>query len=143
MMKEDVRFGGILFIVGTLCCARYSFQYFIVVCLMRQPYRYIAAVGHAFVLFDFMGGVLSEVGIGKVWKEVEEKIAVDGFVGIDVFSGHLADLPDWKPQFIAPHAFRNDICIVTIIAAASTDSCIYWIGIVAETNKLLMADATT
>jgi len=32
--KEDVRFGGILFIVGALCCARYSFQYFFVVRFM-------------------------------------------------------------------------------------------------------------
>ena len=63
---------GILFIVGALCCARYSFQYFIVVRLMRQPCRHIAAVGHAFVLFDFMCGVLAEIGIGKVGKEVVE-----------------------------------------------------------------------
>ena len=44
--------------------------------LMRQPCRHIAAVGHAFVLFDFLRGILSEVGIGKVGKEVAEKVVV-------------------------------------------------------------------
>ena len=80
--------GGILFIVGALCCARYSFQYFIVVRFMRQPYCHIAAVGHAFVLFDFLRSILSEVGIGEVGKEVGKKIVIDGFVGVDVFGCH-------------------------------------------------------
>ena len=55
---------------------------------MWQPCRHIAAIGHAFVLFDFMHGILAEVGIGEVGEEVAEKIVVDGFVGIDVFGCH-------------------------------------------------------
>ena len=59
---------------------------------MWQPCRHIAAVGHAFVLFDFMCGVLAEVWIGEVGKEVGKKIAVDGFVRGDVFGCHRYDI---------------------------------------------------
>ena len=108
---------------------------------MRQPCCHIAAIGHAFVLFDFLCGFLSKVGIGNVGKKVADEVTVDGFMGVDVFRCHSADLPDRKPQFIAPHAFRNDICIVAIVTAARADSCIYWIGVVAETNEFLVANA--
>ena len=60
--------------------------------LMRQPYRHIAAVGHAFVLFDFWCGILAEVGIGKVGEKVAEEIVVDGIVVVDVFSGHQYEI---------------------------------------------------
>ena len=87
-MKEDVRFDGILFVIGALYCARYSVQYFFVVRFVRQPRRHIATVGRAFVLFDFMRRVLAEVGIGEVGKEVGKKIVIDGGVGVDVFGSH-------------------------------------------------------
>jgi len=35
---------------------------------MRQPCCHIAAVGHAFILFDFLRGILPEAEIGKVKK---------------------------------------------------------------------------
>ena len=80
------------FICIKLCgLSRKAFEficYLIVVLLMRKPCRYMAAVCHAFVLFNFLCGILSEVGIGEFGEEVADEVAVDGFAGIDVFRCH-------------------------------------------------------
>ena len=108
---------------------------------MRQPCRHIAAVGHAFVLFDFMCGLLSEVGIGKVGKEVGKQIAVDRFVGVDVFGVHSADQMHGKSGSHPLDSGRNDHSIVADIAAARAGISIYRIRIVAVSIVFLATDA--
>jgi len=43
----------------------------------------MAAVCHAFVLRDFMCGILAEVGIGEFGEEVGDEIAVNRFIRVD------------------------------------------------------------
>ena len=48
----------------------------------------MATGGHALILFDLLRGILPEMGIGEFGKEVANEIAVERFVGVNVFGCH-------------------------------------------------------
>ena len=68
--------------------------------LIWKPRRHIAAVGHAFILFDFLCRFLLEMRIGELWQEVAEEEAVGGawelmYSGVIQFTRRMG-----RPAFI-------------------------------------------